>query len=228
MDFTTFEQNARKTWDEIPADYKDGVDGLIAVRSVRTDSAYPDVFTMGECVTQPYPSQYGGPDTTRSAVVLYYGSFEEIARESEDFDWHEEIRETITHELQHHLESLADDDTLEDLDYAVDENFKRLQKEPFDPLFYRAGEAIDDGIYSVESDLFLEVVSKETGAMPVEFELDGVLFRVHLPAAHADVTFVHVDEIIVVRVVQRGAFATLRKGFGGITVDSTTAVAEII
>jgi hypothetical protein len=35
---------------------------------------------VGERVTNDYLSQYGGPDTIRSAVVRYYGSFREICQ----------------------------------------------------------------------------------------------------------------------------------------------------
>lgn len=228
MDFAEFEHTARRIWKEIPAEYKEGVDALVVARAAVTDERYPDVVTLGECITEEYPSPYGGPDTTRSSVVLYYGSFEHIAVQDADFDWEDEIRETITHEIRHHLESLAAEDSLEDLDYAVDQNFRRLQKEPFDPLFYRAGEVMEDGVYRVEADLFFEVVSREPGVLPVELEMDGARFRIHLPPAAADVTYVHVGEIIVVRVLQRGALATLRKGFGGLSVDSITAAPEIL
>ena len=56
---------------------------------------------------------------------LYYGSFRELARLDEDFDWEAELWETLTHEVRHHRESTAGEDALEDLDWAEDENFRR-------------------------------------------------------------------------------------------------------
>ena len=89
------------------------------------DPSLPDVYTLGECVTESYPSDFGGPETTRSVVVLYYGSFFRVSRQDDAFDWEVELWETLTHELQHHLESLAADDSLIDMDYAADENYRR-------------------------------------------------------------------------------------------------------
>ena len=58
------------------------------------------------------------------------------------------------------------------MDYATDENFKRREGEPFDPLFFRSGEALDGGWYRVEEDYFLDRPYRE-GAEPgewIEFE----------------------------------------------------------
>jgi hypothetical protein len=231
MDYAEFERFARVVWDEIPEAYKDGVDGLVVDRSVVRHPEHPEVFTMGECVTEEYPSQYGGPDTTRSAVVLYYGSFSEIARDEEDFDWRGEIHETVMHELQHHLESLATEDALEDLDYAVDENFKRTQGDAFDPLFYRAGEMIEPGLFAVEEDVFFEVETRDAAALPFDLVVDDVNYTIMLPASGADVSYVYLENlpgVSVVRVMKRGAFATVRAALrGGTTVEEVTAIAEV-
>lgn len=135
-----FEELAFAHWDRIPEEYKQGIDGVRVLRRSKAHDELPDVYTLGECVTEAYPSDYGGPDTTRSAVVLYWGSFSALAELDPDFDWEDELWETLTHELRHHLESLAAEDALEDVDYAADENFKRYEGEPFDPFFHRNGE----------------------------------------------------------------------------------------
>lgn len=241
MRFSDFERTARAIWDEIPENYRQGVDGLIVDRSSMPQVEHPDVFTLGECVTEEYPSQYGGPETTRSAVVLYYGSFREVAHEADDFDWEAEIHETIMHELQHHLESLATEDALEDVDYAVDENFKRLEGGVFDPLFFRAGEPIaapgTAKAYKVEIDVFLQVPTRDREPVTFEFAWRSTHYRVDLPAAAADVTYVYLEngpnvspgEFWLVRVVERGIIRTLRSAFGGgYTVDETIAVAETV
>jgi hypothetical protein len=191
--FEEFERHAREEWDRIPDDYKAGIDALIIERHARPHPRTEEVYTLGECVTEAYPSEFGGPDTTRSAVVLYYGSFLRLARLDETFDWPEEIWETLTHELKHHLESLAADDALVDLDYAVDENFKRHEGEDFDPFFFRAGEPLGDGRYRLERSVFVEREPPRAGE-PIEFEVDDVAYRVRsLPEPRAEVTFVTLD-----------------------------------
>ena len=80
------------------------MDGLVIDRQARPHPRTRDIYTLGECVTEAYPSDFGGPDTVRSAVVLYYGSFLRLSRLDPAFDWSEEIWETLTHELRHHLE----------------------------------------------------------------------------------------------------------------------------
>lgn len=142
MRFREFEELAFEHWERIPEEYKEGIDGVRVLRRAKPHGALPDVYTMGECATETYPSDYGGPDTIRSAVVLYYGSFAALAELEADFDWEGELWETLTHELRHHLESLAAEDALEGVDYAADENFKRFDGEPYDPLFYRSGERV--------------------------------------------------------------------------------------
>lgn len=233
MLFADFERVARALWEDIPAEYKQGVDGLIVDRSALTHPDRPEIYTLGECLTEEYPSQYGGPETTRSAVVLYYGSFRAVARDAEDFDWPGEIRETVMHELQHHLESLATESGLEDVDYAVDENFKRLAGEPFDPFFYRAGEAVGAAAWQVEVDVFIERTVRSAEAGVYEFEWDGHAFRTLLPAASADVTFVYLDgmpadgDFCIVNVRRRGILATLASAFrGGLTIEEISSTVE--
>jgi hypothetical protein len=189
VNFDEFEQLASAEWERIPGEYKAGIDGLVIERKASAHPDLPDVYTLGECVTEAYPSDFGGPDTIRSSVVLYYGSFLRLSRVDQTFDWVAELWETLTHELQHHLESLAADEKLTDLDYAVDEEFKRREGEPFDPVFYRAGEALGDGWYRVEEMLYLERVAEEGD---VVFELDKVPYSVAIPPLREDITFIDV------------------------------------
>jgi hypothetical protein len=153
-----------------------------------------EIYTLGECLTEAYPSDWSGPETTRSVLVLYYGSFRRLSELDPDFDWRYEVWETVTHELRHHLESLALEDTLEDVDYAVDENFKRLQGDDFDPYFFRSGEPVAPGVYETDRDVFLEV--EFTGSVPpepwIEFDWHGASYAVETPPRPADVTFLQV------------------------------------
>jgi hypothetical protein len=196
MRFEEFERCAWRDWERIPEEYRQGIDGLIVERHAVPHPSLSDIYTLGECVTESYPSDFGGPDTVRSAIVLYYGSFFRLSRLDSEFDWDAELWETLTHELQHHLESLAADDSLIDMDYAADENFKRGQGRPFDPTFYRHGEPVD-GAWRVEDEFFIEVGASAGNADP-RFSWAGEQYRlesVHASASRgggADFTFIEV------------------------------------
>ncbi|HUG41808.1 MAG TPA: hypothetical protein VMM12_15065 [Longimicrobiales bacterium] len=221
MDFAEFERRATQVWEEIPDVYRSGVDGLVLQRSSQPHPTLPEIFTLGECLTESYPSEWGGPDTTRSVLVLYYGSFRRLAELDPDFDWRYEIWETVTHELRHHLESLATEDALEDVDYAVDENFKRLQGDPFDPFFYRAGEPRAPGVYEADRDVFIERVFRAGGdpGATLAFDWQGATYAVPLPAELGDVTFIQVidgvdtgpRELCLVLVRKPGALEAVRR-----------------
>jgi hypothetical protein len=125
--FEAFEERAWEDWERIPEDYKHGVDGLLIERDAKPHPELRDIYTLGECTTEAYPSDFGGPDTIRSYVVLYYGSFLRLSRLDPDFDWEEEIWETLTHELRHHVESLAGEDALIQDDVEVSQHFPRRE-----------------------------------------------------------------------------------------------------
>jgi hypothetical protein len=192
MIFEEFEREASTVWDDIPDAYRSGVDGLVIERKSQAHPTMEDIYTLGECITESYPSDWGGPDTTRSVLVLYYGSFRALSGLDPDFDWSYEIWETITHELRHHLESLAAEDALEDVDYAMDENFKRLRGEDFDAFFYRAGEPIGPATYQAERDVFIEMEYRGEPGSAVEFEWHGRRHAVPVPPEPGDVTFIQI------------------------------------
>ena len=107
MEFKDFERHARRIFREIPDVYRQGIDGLTVSRDAPEHPDHPGVYTLGHCLTEEHLSDYGSPDTTRSVIALYWGSFSALAAQNPDFEWEEEIWETLTHELRHHLESLA-------------------------------------------------------------------------------------------------------------------------
>ncbi len=230
--FDDFETLAWQYWDEIPRQYREGIDGLVIERDARAHPTLPEVYTLGECLTETYPSEYGGPDTIRSAVVLYYGSFLRVSRQDSEFDWEEELWETLTHELQHHLESLANEAALEALDYAMDENFKRLEGEPFDPLFYRSGTRVAEDLWRVERDIFLErqfraveeVGVREPHGVRIRFGWHGEHYEVLLSGEAGDITFIWIEEglergpgeeVYLVLVRRHGVLAALRALLAG-------------
>lgn len=218
----------------MPAEYKAGIDGLVIERGAPPHPRTPGVYTLGECVTEGYPTDVGGPDTTRSFVVLYHGSFLRLSRRDEAFDWDEEIWETLTHELKHHLESLAAEDALADVDYAVDENFKRHEGMAFDPFFYRAGEPLGDGRYRLERSLFVELAAPAASGTH-ELDVGSATYRVDLPPAVADVTFVTLvgdvdemlEELCVVLVRPAGLGSTLKTLLGRSHLRVAEAEAQV-
>ena len=234
MDFDSFRQHAEDAWERIPDSYKAGVDGLLVEREAKPHPSRDEVFTLGECITESYPSDWGSPDTTRSWVALYHGSFRCVAGQDDHFDWDEEIWETLTHELRHHLESLADSDELGDVDYAVEENFKRRDGEPFDPWFYRAGEPVGQGLWQVEDEIFQEHAFREAAAH-VDVAFAGRRWRVRWPDAEADVVFVELEEIAdppllytLVLARSTGTWQTLRSLFArrAPRIEEVTGTAE--
>jgi hypothetical protein len=219
MTFTEFEQLVGRCWQEIPELYKGGVDALVVERDAKAHPRKRDIYTLGECVTETYVSDFGGPETTRSSLVLYYGSFRRLAATDPAFDWDAEVWETLTHELQHHLESLAAEDDLEDVDAAAEENFRRIDGELFDPLFYVSGVDESGGWYRVDDSWFFEV-DAPTADGAIRFDWEGHTYRVEVPAVDADYVFITVSGVdeppeelcIVVHRHRAGLRSLLRRG----------------
>jgi hypothetical protein len=139
----------------------------------------PGIFTLGECV--PLPAARDGPESVQSRVVLYHGSFAAVATDHPEFDWREEAWETLAHEVRHHVEWRAQAPDLEALDEAAEQNYARLDGEPFDPVFYRDGEKLPNGMFRVEDDYFLEVDPAAIGRGSVRVAWGGQAYRVALP-----------------------------------------------
>lgn len=193
MTYDAFERAAHRAYDSIPAAYREGVDGLMVSREALPHPTQSDVYTLGHCLTESYLSDYGGPETTRSVVVLYWGSFWNLADLDPDFDWESELWETLTHELRHHLESLARDDSLEGVDYALEQTFRRDDGADFDPWYYQHGDALEGGVFRVERSYYVEQVWRAEDfrcASSVAFHWHGVRYRVPRPEVLGDVHFV--------------------------------------
>ena len=79
--------------------------GFMVIPAPRRDR---DMYIMGEFVEDPSLGRF---------IVFYYGSFAAILGMAPRTKWEEELRETVWHELRHHLEALAgvDDLTIEEL-----------------------------------------------------------------------------------------------------------------
>ncbi|MFL5496667.1 MAG: metallopeptidase family protein [Gemmatimonadales bacterium] len=179
MRLDDFQHMVRRLAGEVPADFLDGIAEVVVSARTVSHPARPGVYTLGECVPLP-TGQAGEVDAVQSRLVLYYGSFAALAREEPGFDWRGEAWETLTHELRHHLEWRARRPDLEDFDWAVEQNFARQDGEPFDPAFHLEGEALGDGTYRVDDDVFLD---RLVGAVPPAVELSwrGRAYRVSPP-----------------------------------------------
>jgi hypothetical protein len=238
MDFPDFERHAREVFEQIPDVYREGIDGLTVRRSAPEHPDHPGVYTLGECLTEEHVSDFGSADTTRSIIALYWGAFHALSLENPDFDWEEEIWETLTHELRHHLESLAGDDALEDVDHASEETFKRFGGEDFDPWYYQYGDEVEPGLFRVEKAWYLEQAWREAAfadAGTVPFDWAGRSYRVPRPDDLGDVHFVLVrgldleDETLeLVLVRKRSWWGAARRIFGapGSVVYESEAEAE--
>lgn len=172
--FQDFRALVQRLAAEVPGEYLDGiVDVEVSPRTV-PHPVLGGVYTMGECI----PVETGA-DPVPSRVVLYHGSFQALARDRPAFDWREEAWETLTHELRHHLEWRANSAELEAYDWAADQNFRRAEGEPFDPVFYLSGERVAEGVYRVEEDVFWDRRVKRPPPQ-IEVEWHGGRYRAAL------------------------------------------------
>jgi len=196
--FEEFETTARRMWSEIPVEYKEGIDGLVVRKEALEHPEHNDYFTLGMCFTEPYPGGYGGPESTRSILALYYGSFVGIAEDDPDFPWEDELWETITHELRHHLEYLVEDETLERVDYAAEQSHLRFEGLDFDPWYFQSGLHVAPGVYRVEGDVYLEQRWKPDDfreASRIDFEWEGRRWSTPRPEELGDIHYIWIDGI---------------------------------
>ena len=151
----------------MPTEFRDGIVTIEASPKTVPHPIHGDIYTLGECI----PLEWSGSGADlQSRVILYHGSFQALARLGE-FDWRAEAWETLTHELRHHLEWRANVAALEAYDWAAEENFKRHEGQPFDPVFYQSGERVVEGVWKVDEDVFVEGGT--------EFVWHGRRYRVH-------------------------------------------------
>ncbi len=218
MRLPDFESMVRRMTDEVPAEFMQGIAEVVVSPRAVPHPTRQEIFTLGECIPLPAGAG-GGNEAVQSRVVLYYGSFAALARLTEGFDWRQEAWETLTHELRHHLEWRAHNPDLEELDWAVEQNFARQDGEPFDPVFYLGGEPLGDGVWGVEDDVFIDRV---VGSLPavVEVTWRNRSYPVPVPAGATLPAFLTLDGISVppegdlVLVLRRrpGILALLRRG----------------
>lgn len=128
MTLDEFERLIADMVDEIPEQFMRDLQGVHVLPDVRREEEFDDdVFRMGEYM-DPGPEDFlGSNEGLGRHVVIYYGSFREIAGNDPNFDWEEEAWDTLTHELKHHVESLAGEDFLVQEDDERSRLFRRGQ-----------------------------------------------------------------------------------------------------
>jgi hypothetical protein len=98
--------------DEIPEKYcRDLNGGFNIVESAKADGEY---FIMGEYIQD---------EILGSTIMIYYGSFVKLLGSAGMDTWEKELRETILHELRHHVEIMAG------VDYLTEEEMAELVRE---------------------------------------------------------------------------------------------------
>ena len=175
MEFREFERLVRRLAREIPEEYLDGIAAIDVSPKAIPHPVRADVYTLGECIPL-----HGDADEVLSRIVLYHGSFRELAGLHGDFGWREEAWDTLTHELRHHLEWRANADALEAFDWAAEQNFARQEGQPFDVLFHLSGERVDEGVYRIDDDVFLDRIVRRRPA-EVDVTWHGRPYRVAVP-----------------------------------------------
>ena len=108
-----------EVYNEFPEPLFEGLNGgVLLLEEEKPDpEAGPDVYVMGEYCW----------DEMGRYINIYYGSFAALA-EQEDWtedDWQRELRETLAHELTHHMESRAGTHALDDKDAEELAEFRR-------------------------------------------------------------------------------------------------------
>jgi hypothetical protein len=192
MRFDAFEAMVRRMTGEVPPEYFDGVTEVtVSPRSV-PHPIRAEIYTLGECI--PLPLEGDGPEAIQSRIVLYHGSFRALAERDPDFDWRGEAWETLTHELRHHVEWRARRDDLEAFDRAAEENFKRVDGEPFDPLFFLDGDAPVPGVHQVDDDWFIDHLVKTVPA-EVRFIWHGRRYAAAVPPGATLPAYLLVDGV---------------------------------
>ena len=193
MRLADFETLVQRLHSEVPAEYLEGVMEIEVSRNALPDPTRADIYTMGECIPLPLEHQ-DSPGGVLSRIVLYYGSFQALARLDSDFDWLAEAWDTLTHELRHHLEWKARAPDLEEFDWAAEQNFARQDGERFDPLFYRSGEKVAEGVYRLDDDFFLEHDSVAPGS-ELRFDWHGRSYGAPVPVEATLPAFLTVEGV---------------------------------
>lgn len=125
MKLRAFQAAVETMVSEIPEEFLEGLQGVHVLPDARREAGYQDVYRLGEYLDPGAADFLGGNPGLGRHIALYYGSFVALAEGDPEFDWEGEIWETLTHELRHHVESLAGEDFLVQDDLEREKGFHR-------------------------------------------------------------------------------------------------------
>jgi hypothetical protein len=125
MTFDEFQRTAEEMLSEIPEEFVKGLQGLHVLEPAKPENEFRGVYRLGEYLDPGPDSFLGGNPGLGRHIALYYGSFAALAQGNPSFDWESELWDTLTHELQHHVESLAGDGSLIEEDQRRDAAFRK-------------------------------------------------------------------------------------------------------
>lgn len=127
MTFDEFSKLIEEMVEDIPDEFMQGLQGVHVLPEAREEEGYEEVFRLGEYL-DPGPADFlGAGEGLGRHIALYHGSFTAIAAADATFDWEDEAWETLTHELRHHVESLAGEDFLVQEDESDSLEFDRRE-----------------------------------------------------------------------------------------------------
>lgn len=126
MTYQEFQTTVTEMLDDIPEEFLDGLQGVHVFEHAKADEELRGVYRLGEYLHSGQPHFLAGGATLGRHIALYYGSFKRIA--GKGFDWEANIWDTLTHELRHHVETLAGDDSLVEEDRARMNRFRQRAK----------------------------------------------------------------------------------------------------
>src|SRR3954449_10229604 len=95
-----FENMIRRMEQELPAEFLAGVAEVAVSPRTVPHPTRDEIFTLGECI--PLPDMDGGAAGIQSRVVLYYGSFQALARIDPGFDWRAGTGGKVNPQHRHH------------------------------------------------------------------------------------------------------------------------------
>lgn len=91
----------------IPQELFNGLNlGVVLSPDRQVDDDEKDFYIMGEYIQ----------DALGCQVILYYGTFKYFFKGEPLTDWQDEILSTLKHELRHHIEALAGQEDLADME----------------------------------------------------------------------------------------------------------------
>jgi hypothetical protein len=115
-DFETFAERARTIGEPLLAAIPG--DEVLLVVDDDTPAVDDGGIPLLGAYDPPHPGDAGEPSRPPT-ITIWYRSFRDEREADPGFDWDDELRETIEHELEHHVYFLRGDDPMDDEERAV-------------------------------------------------------------------------------------------------------------